>query len=98
MHIPIGEHVEQICRVMESSLTHCLEEPPEFRGLAATVFEEHTSRLRRRATGKYPPWLALPVLAHEAVAGEDDPQPAYHVAAAWELWGKVDQRPHRHQH
>ena len=85
MSIPIGEHVEQICRVMQSSLALCPDEPPGFRALAATVLDEHTSRLRRHARGPHPPWLVLPILVHEAVAGEERLQPAYHVAAAWEL-------------
>ena len=49
------------------------------------MLDEHTSRLRRHARGPHPPWLALPILVHEAVGGEERLQPAYHVAAAWEL-------------
>jgi hypothetical protein len=85
MSIPIGEHVEQICRVMLDSLAHCPDEPPGFRVLAATVLEEHTARLRRHSRGPHPPWLVLPVLVQEALAGEECLQSAYHVAAAWEL-------------
>jgi hypothetical protein len=70
MSIPIGEHVEQICRVMLDSLAHCPDEPPGFRVLAATVLEEHTARLQRHSSGPHPPWVALPVLVQEAVGGE----------------------------
>ena len=85
MGIPIVEHVEQICRVMQDSLTHCPEEPPGFRALAANVLDEHVTRLQRHARGPHPPWGALPILVQEAVGGEERLQSAYHVAAAWEL-------------
>ena len=85
MTASIREHVEQICKAMQSSLALCPDEPPGFRALAATVLDEHTSRLRRHASGPHPPWLVLPILVHEAVAGEERLQPTYHVAAAWEL-------------
>jgi len=85
MSIPISEHVEEICRVMQSSLALCPDDPPGFRALAATALDEHTSRLRRHASGPHPPWLVLPILVCEAVAGEERLHPTYHVAAAWEL-------------
>mgnify|MGYP003681899213 CR=1 FL=1 len=75
---------------MQDNLTLCPDEPVGFRALAATVLDEHTSRLRRHASGPHPPWLSLPILVYEAAArkavgGEEGLQAAYHVAAAWEL-------------
>ena len=85
MSISIGEHVEQIFQVMQNSLALCPDEPPGFRALAATLLDEHTSRLRRHARGPHPPWLVLPILVCEAAGGQDRLQAAYQVAAAWEL-------------
>ena len=85
MSIPIVKYVDQICQVMRDSLALCPDEPPGWRALATTAVAEQTSRLQRSARGPYPPWLTLPILVYEAVAGEERLQPAYHVAAAWEL-------------
>ncbi len=82
--------VEKTCQVMLGSVAFCPDEPPGFRDLAAAAVSEHASRLVAHASGPHPPWLALPILTCEAVAGESQGgrgplQAALRVAAAWEL-------------
>jgi hypothetical protein len=86
----ISNQVEQTCQVMLGSLAFYPDHPPDFRELAAAAISEHTSRTRAHASGRHPPWLALPLLTCEAIVGEGANSggpmlAAAHVAAAWEL-------------
>jgi geranylgeranyl pyrophosphate synthase len=86
----VREHVAKTCQVMLDSAAFCAAGVSGFRNLVVKVLTDRARRLTALAGGPFPPWLALPILTGEAVAGEAEVNEAlfqalYGVAAAWEL-------------